>query len=122
MARAPRYSDTQPSAPEQRRWHQLLQELGGIGFFRRGTLLHLSTRCGTPACRCHADPPHLHGPYWQWTRKIRGKTVTVTLSPDQAALLRTWLDSGRRLDHILAGLDTLSKAVTDRLLAAASPR
>lgn len=40
---------------------------------------------GTPGCRCKADPPQLHGPYWQWTRKVAGKTVT--LPPPQSAVL-----------------------------------
>jgi len=43
------------------------------------------TRCGYPRCRCHADPPLLHGPYHQWTRKINGKTVTRMLTDDQIA-------------------------------------
>ena len=122
MARASRPPDGQLSAEDQRRWRELLRELGGIGFFRRGTLLQVSNRCGTPTCRCHADPPRLHGPYWQWTRKVHGKTVTVSLSAEQAGLLRAWLDSGRRLDQLLLELEALSTTVTDRLLAAATSR
>ena len=34
-------------------------------------------------CGCHADPPRLHGPYWQWTRKIAAKTICRWLSADQ---------------------------------------
>ncbi|MGH9028782.1 MAG: DUF6788 family protein, partial [Acidimicrobiales bacterium] len=40
-----------------------------------GTLTRRQTRCGRDGCRCMADPPQLHGPYWSWTRKIEGKTV-----------------------------------------------
>ena len=36
----------------------------------------LSYACGTPSCRGRADPPQMHGPYWQWTAKIDGKTLT----------------------------------------------
>ena len=43
------------------------------------------TRCGHANCRCHADPPQLHGPYHQWTRKKNGKTATRILSDDQLA-------------------------------------
>lgn len=64
--------------------------------------------------------PQLHGPYWQWTRKVKGKTVTVTLSESQAAMLREWLENGRLYDRQLAELEQLSVQVTDRLLAAAS--
>ena len=27
----------------------------------------------------------LHGPYYKWTRKVAGKTVNATLTPEQAA-------------------------------------
>ena len=47
------------------------------GFALPGTLADRMTRCGRPNCRCHADPPRLHGPYHQWTRKKDGKTVTA---------------------------------------------
>ena len=39
----------------------------------------------TPNCRCHADPPRLHGPYPEWTRKIGGKTVTRSLTDAELA-------------------------------------
>ena len=57
----------------------------GVGFALPGTLTERMTRCGHPTCRCHADPPRLHGPYHQWTRKIGGKTVTRILTDDQLA-------------------------------------
>ena len=120
MASPPRRKTSQPSPDERARQRALLADLGKIGFFRRGTLLSRFTRCGKPGCRCQADPPRLHGPYWQWTRKVKGKTVTVTLSESQAALLREWLENGRLYDRQLAELEQLSVQVTDRLLAAAS--
>jgi len=46
-----------------------------------GTLTVRAYACGKPGCRCHADPPRLHGPYAEWTRKIAGKTVTRRLTP-----------------------------------------
>jgi len=50
-----------------------------------GTLTVRAYACGKPNCRCHADPPRLHGPYAEWTRKIGGKTITRRLTPDQLA-------------------------------------
>lgn len=108
-----------PTARERARKRALLAELDRLGWYRRGTLLQVMNRCGTPGCRCKADPPQLHGPYWQWTRKVDGKTVTVRLSDAQAKLLRRWLENAKRLDQLLAELDQLSDTVTNRLLAAA---
>lgn len=121
MSSHPRQTTPRPSPDELARQRALLADLGKIGFFRRGTLLSRFTRCGKPGCRCQADPPQLHGPYWQWTRKVKGKTVTVTLSESQAALLRGWLQNGHLYDQQLAELEQLSVDVTDRLLAASAP-
>ena len=47
------------------------EALGQIGFTLPGTITIRRTRCGKPRCACTADPPSLHGPYIQWTRKGR---------------------------------------------------
>jgi uncharacterized protein DUF6788 len=122
MARGSAPHGDQPVPEETRRRQELLAEIARIGYVRRGTLLQRPNRCGTATCRCHADPPRMHGPYWQWTRKVRGKTVTQRVSEEQAALLRTWLENARHLDQLLAEIDVLSTQVTDCILAAASPR
>ena len=62
-----------------------IADLAGTGFALPGTLADRMTRCGHANCRCHADPPRLHGPYHQWTRKKDGKTATRILTDDQAA-------------------------------------
>lgn len=97
----------------------LVEELGELGWFRRGSLLQVLTRCSSPGCRCRRDPAGRHGPYWQWTRKVKGKTVTVRLNETQVALLREWLANAKRLDQKLGELEVLSAQVTDRLLAEA---
>jgi hypothetical protein len=117
----PTLDRTNPSAQELATWRRLLTQLQEIGLFRRGTLLSVTNVCGTPTCRCHAQPPKPHGPYWQWTRKVQGKTVTARLSDEQASLLRVWLDNARRLDDLIAELDQLSTQLTDRTLAS-TPR
>jgi len=39
----------------------------------------------------------LHGPYWQWTRKVAGKAVTRLVPDDRLDDYRQWLDNHRRL-------------------------
>jgi hypothetical protein len=72
--------------------------------------------CGKPGCACRASPPRLHGPYYQWTRKVDGKTVTVRLTPEQAELMAGWVATARALERILAEMERLSLHATDRLL------
>jgi hypothetical protein len=87
--------------------------LAQAGFALPGTLTERMTRCGHPGCRCHADPPRLHGPYHQWTRKIAGKTVTRILTDDQLADYQPWFDNQRRLKDLIAELETLSQEIAD---------
>ena len=98
------------------RYRQLKATLGEIGYFRRGTLLKRFMSCGKPDCVCKASPPRLHGPYYQWTRKVEGKTVTVHFKREQADLVEEWIATGRRLDRIIAEMEKLSFQATERLL------
>jgi hypothetical protein len=90
-----------------------IAELTQAGFILPGTLTERMTRCGYPRCRCRADPPQLHGPYHQWTRKINGKTVTRILSDDQLADYQPWFDNQRRLRDLITDLETLSQEIAD---------
>ena len=98
------------------RYAALQRALGEVGFFRRGTLVRVYGRCGKPGCRCAADPPRLHGPYVQWTRKVAGKTVSVRVRPEQVRLFEAWIRNARRLDRLLARMQALSLRATERIL------
>jgi hypothetical protein len=103
-----------PPAPAQHpEAARIARELAQARFALPGTLTERMTRCGHPNCRCHADPPVLHGPYHQWTRKVDGKTVTRLLTDDQLADYGPWFASQRRLRSLLAELETLSLAIID---------
>ena len=110
-------NDTVPPTPAQRaraaRIAAQIAELTQAGFILPGTLTERMTRCGYPRCRCHADPPRLHGPYHQWTRKKDGKTATRILSGEQLADYRPWFDSHRRLRELVAELEALSLAIAE---------
>lgn len=98
------------------RYAALQRAIGEVGFFRRGTLVRVYGRCGKPGCGCAADPPRLHGPYVQWTRKVAGKTVSVRVRPEQVTLFEEWIRNTRRLDRLLARMQALSLRATDRIL------
>lgn len=101
---------------DKKHYQKLKRSVAAIGYFRYGSLVRRFMPCGKAGCRCQASPPQLHGPYYQWTRKVRGKTVTVRLSKQEATLLETWTTNGRRLDRILGQMERLSHRATDRLL------
>ncbi len=72
-----------------------------------GSILERRTRCGRANCACHADPPKLHGPYWQWTRKVANKTVGRWLSEAQRDDYASWVDNDRRMRELLGRLEAL---------------
>ena len=90
-----------------------LAAIAATGMVLPGSITQRRTRCGRRNCGCHADPPRLHGPYWQWTRKIAAKTVCRWLSPDQHRDYAPWIDNDRRLRELLARLETLGAAAFD---------
>lgn len=78
-----------------------------------GTLIHRHTRCGRAGCRCGADPPVLHGPYWSWTRKVNAKTVTRYLSNEQAEDYRSYFENAKRLRELVAELESIGLSVLE---------
>lgn len=102
-----------PTRGQQARAERIAAQLASIGFVLPGTLTERHVRCGKPNCHCHADPPVLHGPYHQWTRKVAGKTVTRLLSDDQLADYQDWFDNQRRLRALIAELEALSLVIAD---------
>jgi hypothetical protein len=96
-----------------RRQAQLAKEIAEIGNVLPGTLQERWLTCTHGGCKCHAEPPQLHGPYWYWTRKVDNKTVSQSLSPEQVADYEEWFENRRRLRQLTSELEELSIAVVE---------
>lgn len=71
--------DPDELAELERRREELYRELGQVGDFRRGSLNEVRRKCGKPNCAC-AVPGHPgHGPQWNLTRTVEGRTRAVHL-------------------------------------------
>jgi len=92
---------------------RIARALAQSGFVLPGTLTERLTRCGQATCACHAEPPSLHGPYHQWTRKVHNKTVTRLLSDEQMADYASWFDNERRLRSLVSELESLSLSIVE---------
>lgn len=57
---------------------RILEGIGELGDFRRGSITTTTGKCGTPTCHCHQPDDPGHGPSHRLTRKVHGKTVTET--------------------------------------------
>lgn len=95
---------------------ELAAELATIGHIGAGSVVSRYTCCGKPRCRCQGDPPHRHGPYYQWSRAVAGKTVSRRLHEREADLYRHWIANRRRLEQIIAKMEQTSAAAAEPLL------
>jgi TfoX/Sxy family transcriptional regulator of competence genes len=87
------------------RYQQLRKMLGGVGLIVQGTI--------TPRYIQQTDPQDRrkkksYGPYYQWTWKKEGKTVTVNLSDQQLKAFRQAIRNQRQVEVILGEMRTLS--------------
>ena len=55
--------------------------------------------------------PGAGGPCYQWTRKVRGKTVSVALSADQFAWLKEAIENWRQVQQTRKEMQRLSRQV-----------
>jgi hypothetical protein len=101
------------SPTQQAARDRIAAELAATGFALPGTLTVRTYACGKQNCRCHADPPALHGPYAEWTRKIDGKTVTRRLTPAELADWQPLFDNAKRMRALLAELQELTLAIVE---------
>lgn len=81
----------------QRRIEQIKAELAQLGRLRPGHLSQQYNVCGTPGCRCKADPPRKHGPYYQLSFTWRGKSHSEFVRLENLAVIRQQLTNYERL-------------------------
>jgi hypothetical protein len=105
---------TGPTGDDYAELAALVSRLARTGFALPGTLLERRTSCRKTSCRCTADPPALHGPYYQWTRKRDGKTITTNLTPGQAARYQPWFTNARNIRDTLTAIEKLTLHIAAR--------
>jgi hypothetical protein len=98
-----------PALQAAQRFSLARQELHQLDYFLKGTVLKRMMKCGKPQCACHRDPAQRHGPYFEWSYKVAGKTVSVKLSPQAAPLYQAATRQHRKLKTVLARLERLSR-------------
>ena len=98
----------------------LAESLAHIGFLWPGTVQRQMLTCGKPRCACHRDSRARHGPYYYWTSKKMGKTVSKKLTREEAAILEVWIDNRRTADATLKRMMGVSKHALTLTLRAKS--
>ena len=92
----------------QRQQRALLKKIEGLGPVLKGSVSASYTRCGQAHCACQDDPPQLHGPYWQWSTSVNGKTVARRLSDEERQIYQQWVDNRKRLEAFIRDMHELA--------------
>jgi len=100
------------------RYAKTKREIQDLGFVLIGSVQSRYQQCGKPWCHCHIDPANRHGPYYYWTRKVKGKTVGMLLTKEEYDIYRDWIANGRALNRLTRTMQQTSK----RALAAITGR
>jgi hypothetical protein len=88
----PKPKNTKPLSPA---YHRLCQRLAKTGWIALGSLVERTQ-------------PGQGGPRYQWSRRVGAKTVTVALSPEQFAWLKTAIANQREVWNTLMQMQSLS--------------
>jgi hypothetical protein len=113
---------TEQLADYQQQYRDLAAQLATIGMIHPGSVTRRFTRCTSPGCKCNADPPQPHGPYYQWTAKVNGKTVTRRISEREAGCYQEWIANDRQLRDVIDQMRQIAAKVAELTLKqAASP-
>lgn len=63
---------------------KLLRQVVELGDFQPGSISSPTRKCGKPGCHCAQPEDPGHGPHFQLTQKVEGKTVTQNLPSTEA--------------------------------------
>ena len=80
----------------QKRYAQLADQLSYMGPVLPGSITE--RRIIGQASKKQIDRKK-YGPYYQWTRKVNGKTITVNLSEAQVDLFQKAVDNNRKFEQ-----------------------
>jgi hypothetical protein len=75
--------------------------LAALGALRPGTLSAQYNVCGKPGCRCKADPPQKHGPYYQVSFTWQGKSHSEFVRREDVATVRQQVGTYQRLQSLV---------------------
>jgi len=93
--------DTDRQATLQRQIDKLKRELADIGDMRPGSLSTQYNVCGSPGCRCKANPPVKHGPYYQVSYTRKGKSSTKFIKKEDLPEVRKQIETYQRMKLLM---------------------
>lgn len=94
----------------KKQYDQLLKEITQLGFILSGTVTE-RVIIGKKGKKQISEKKY--GPYYQWTRKVQGKTVTKNLSASQIKRYRKAIENSKKLEDTLQKMKQLSLEILE---------
>jgi uncharacterized coiled-coil protein SlyX len=96
--------DSQPQIQAlQSRFERCARSLVSIGPICQGSVIKRMD------VRQSAGRTKIHGPYYLWTRRLKGKTLSVAISEQQYTELKQAIANHRKLEKTLAKMRSLTE-------------
>jgi hypothetical protein len=105
---------TPPGRPSEelaqatREYKDLAARISELGLIHHGSLAHR-----------YANPPTgttSRAPFYQWSSKVNGKTVSRILTEEEAELYKEWIDNDHELRTIIKAMRQASERATQLIL------
>ncbi len=80
---------------------KIKRQINNLDDILLGSITKRYGTCGKKNCRCHIDLKNRHGPYYIWTRKENGKTITKSLTKDQFKMCKKAISNMKRLQRYI---------------------
>ncbi len=85
----------------ERQIEKVKQDLAALGDLRPGSLSTQYNVCGSHGCRCKADPPQKHGPYYQVSFSRKGKSSSKFVKKEDLPTIRRQLKNYERMKELV---------------------
>jgi hypothetical protein len=96
---------------------KIKEEIMALGLeLQPGVLTQQYNVCGSPGCRCKADPPQRHGPYYQLSFTRKGKSRTQFVRRHEFNLVQAHVRNYQRLKKLTDRWVALGMALSRRRL------
>lgn len=84
-----------------RKIEKIRKQIAAMDVVAHGTISKRTKVCGRPNCRCAKDDDARHGPYFEWTRREKGRYAHSIISPEQAKELARAINNHKKLQGLL---------------------
>ncbi len=90
---------------EEQQVQKIKKQLLALGPMLPGSLSEQWNVCGTPGCKCKdAQKPVRHGPYYQLSFSVKGKSSTLFVRPEEVPEARRRIRRYQRFKELVMAL------------------